>query len=88
MLTTSGLTCGQGFYQVVSHQMLSVGPYQGKIGCLRIPFARGVCGAAASQKATVLVPDVHEFPGHIACDGRWVLPAVVRMCCMGGAHMA
>jgi len=49
---------------------LVVGPYQGTLGCLRIPFGKGVCGAAAARRETVLVPDVHAFPGHIACDSR------------------
>ncbi len=47
---------------------LRVGPYQGPLGCLEISFDRGVCGAAARQRATQLVPDVHAFAGHIACD--------------------
>jgi len=45
-----------------------LGPFQGKPACVRIPLGRGVCGTAASRAATVLVPDVHDFPGHIACD--------------------
>ena len=47
---------------------LLVGPFQGKVACARIPFGRGVCGASASKRETILVPDVHAFPGHIACD--------------------
>jgi GAF domain-containing protein len=47
---------------------LLVGPFQGKPACVRIPLGRGVCGTAAAQRRTVLVEDVHEFPGHIACD--------------------
>jgi GAF domain-containing protein len=47
---------------------LIVGPFQGKPACVRIPLGRGVCGAAAAQRRTLIVPDVHEFPGHIACD--------------------
>ena len=47
---------------------LLVGPFQGKVACARIPFGRGVCGAAAAGRKTMLVPDVHAFPGHIACD--------------------
>ena len=47
---------------------LLVGPFQGKVACTRIPFGRGVCGAAAFQQRTIVVPDVHAFPGHIACD--------------------
>ena len=61
-----------GFYVVDKHKdaELVVGPYQGTLGCLRIPFERGVCGACASQKATIIVDDVHAFPGHIACDSQ------------------
>jgi GAF domain-containing protein len=61
-----------GFYVVDPDkpQELVVGPYQGTLGCLRIAFGRGVCGAAAASGQTQLVPDVHAFPGHIACDGR------------------
>src|SRR5437870_8249441 len=47
---------------------LVLGPFQGKPACVRIPIGRGVCGTAAARAATVLVPDVHDFPGHIACD--------------------
>src|SRR5262245_24518235 len=57
-----------GFYRVVAPGLMRVGPYQGPLGCLEIPFDRGVCGAAARERRTQLVPDVHEFPGHIACD--------------------
>jgi GAF domain-containing protein len=61
-----------GFYEVDPAQPneLVVGPYQGTLGCLRIPFGRGVCGAAAQRRETIIVPDVHAFPGHIACDSR------------------
>lgn len=47
---------------------LVLGPFQGKVACVLIPFGRGVCGAAAREDQTQLVPNVHEFPGHIACD--------------------
>jgi len=57
-----------GFYRVVAPELLRIGPYQGPLGCLEIQFSRGVCGAAARQKRSLLVPDVHAFPGHIACD--------------------
>lgn len=57
-----------GFYRVVADRMLAVGPYQGGMGCLRIPFEKGVCGACARTGQTQLVPDVHAFPGHITCD--------------------
>ncbi|MGQ0566285.1 MAG: GAF domain-containing protein [Gemmobacter sp.] len=56
-----------GFYRVTGPQMLKIGPYQGGHGCLVIPFARGVCGAAARTGQVQLVPDVDAFPGHIAC---------------------
>jgi GAF domain-containing protein len=56
-----------GFYRVVGPELLKIGPYQGGHGCLVIPFARGVCGAAARTGQVQLVPDVDSFPGHIAC---------------------
>ena len=61
-----------GFYVVDPNKQneLVVGPYQGTLGCLRIPIGRGVCGTAASTRETQLVADVHAFPGHIACDSR------------------
>ncbi len=61
-----------GFYIVdpAKESELVVGPYQGTLGCLRIPFGRGVCGTAAATLKTQVVEDVHAFPGHIACDSR------------------
>jgi GAF domain-containing protein len=59
-----------GFYRVVAPDLLRVGPYQGTLGCLEIAFGRGVCGTAASERRTVIAPDVARFPGHIACDAR------------------
>ena len=60
-----------GFYRVVEPgRLLCVGPYQGTLGCLDIPFGRGVCGTAAAERRTVVVEDVHAFPGHITCDAR------------------
>ncbi len=61
-----------GFYEVdpLKPAELVVGPYQGTLGCLRIAFGKGVCGACAAKRETVIVPDVHQFPGHIACDSR------------------
>lgn len=56
-----------GFYRVTAPELLTIGPYQGGHGCLSIPFARGVCGAAARTAEVQLVPDVEAFPGHIAC---------------------
>lgn len=72
-----------GFYVVdedkraVGTDELVVGPYQGTLGCLRIPFGRGVCGAAAATGQTQVVEDVHAFPGHIACDSRSASEIVV-----------
>ncbi len=59
-----------GFYLVDTYKPreLVVGPYQGTLGCLRIAFDRGVCGACATREQTIIVPDVHTFDGHIACD--------------------
>ena len=56
-----------GFY-IMKDGRLTVGPFQGKPACIHIPRTRGVCGAAWREDRTVLVPDVHDFPGHIACD--------------------
>src|SRR6266481_1342441 len=56
-----------GFYFRKGAELV-LGPFQGKPACVRIPIGKGVCGTAASRAATVLVPDVHDFPGHIACD--------------------
>ncbi|MGG1517706.1 GAF domain-containing protein [Paenibacillus oryzisoli] len=63
-----------GFYLVdealaaAGKEELVLGPFQGLPACVRIPFGRGVCGTSAARRETVLVPDVHAFPGHIACD--------------------
>jgi GAF domain-containing protein len=59
-----------GFYRTTAPDLLTVGPYQGDLACLSIPFDKGVCGAAARTRATVIVPDVDKFPGHIACSSR------------------
>lgn len=56
-----------GFY-LLEGNTLVLGPFQGKPACIEIPLGRGVCGASAIQRKTLLVPNVHEFPGHIACD--------------------
>jgi L-methionine (R)-S-oxide reductase len=56
-----------GFYFLRGNELV-VGPFQGKPACVRIPLGKGVCGTAAATRETVVVPDVHEFPGHIACD--------------------
>lgn len=56
-----------GFYRLVGGELV-LGPFQGKPACLRIALGQGVCGTAAATRTTQLVPDVHAFPGHIACD--------------------
>ena len=56
-----------GFYFLQGNELV-LGPFQGKVACVRIALGRGVCGTAAQRRETVVVPDVHAFPGHIACD--------------------
>ena len=71
-----------GFYRRIAPSMLAVGPYHGTMGCLRIDFARGVCGVCARTREVQLVDDVYAFPGHIACDARTrselVIPVVAE----------
>jgi L-methionine (R)-S-oxide reductase len=79
-----------GFY-VVDPQCpreLVIGPYQGSLGCLRIAVGRGVCGTAAATCQTQLVPDVHAFPGHIACDSRSASEIVVPVFDAAGVLIA
>lgn len=77
-----------GFYRVVAPELLAVGPYQGGHGCLRIPFARGVCGAAARTRTTQLVPDVHAFADHIACSSTTRSEIVVPIAADDGSVIA
>lgn len=77
-----------GFYRVVSPTLLLVGPYQGTLGCLEIAIGRGVCGTAAAERRTVIVPDVNAFPGHIACDARSRSEIVVPVFGPSGALIA
>lgn len=56
-----------GFYFLRDEELV-LGPFQGNVACVRIGLGKGVCGTAAARRETLLVPDVHEFPGHIACD--------------------
>lgn len=67
-----------GFYFFDGHELV-VGPFQGKPACVRIAIGKGVCGTAAATKQTQLVPDVHAFPGHIACDSASASEIVVPM---------
>ena len=74
-----------GFYRVVTpDKLLRVGPYQGTLGCLEIAFGKGVCGTSAAKRETVVVPDVHAFPGHITCDARSASEIVVPVFGKGG----
>jgi GAF domain-containing protein len=70
-----------GFY-IMREGELVLGPFQGKVACIRIPVGRGVCGAAAATRTTQRVDDVHAFPGHIACDSasnsELVVPIIVN----------
>lgn len=66
-----------GFYRAVGTDALVLGPFQGKAACIRIPFGKGVCGAAAATRAVQCIADVHAFPGHIACDAASASELVV-----------
>lgn len=69
-----------GFYWLKGGELV-LGPFQGKPACVRIPLGKGVCGSAAQARRTIVVPDVHAFPGHIACDSasrsEVVVPVIV-----------
>ena len=58
-----------GFYRVIGEELV-LGPFQGPVACMHIPYGRGVCGTAWQRGETVVVPDVEEFPGHIACSSE------------------
>jgi L-methionine (R)-S-oxide reductase len=77
-----------GFYRVVGPGRLLVGPYQGTVGCLEIAFGRGVCGTAAAERRTVIVPDVERFAGHITCDPRSKSEIVIPVFGRDGALIA
>lgn len=70
-----------GFYFLRGAELV-LGPFQGKVACVRIALGRGVCGTAARERKTIVVPDVHAFPGHIACDAasrsEIVVPLIIR----------
>jgi L-methionine (R)-S-oxide reductase len=71
-----------GFYLLKGSDLV-LGPFQGKVACVRIPVGKGVCGTAAARRATVVVPDVHAFPGHIACDSASNSEIVIPLLCEG-----
>ncbi len=77
-----------GFYRVTHPKLLVIGPYQGGHGCLRIPFDRGVCGAAARTRRTQRVDDVALFPGHIACSSTTRSEIVVPVISPSGPVLA
>ncbi|MBQ3706366.1 MAG: GAF domain-containing protein [Clostridia bacterium] len=76
-----------GFYLLARNGLLVLGPFQGKTACIEIPVGRGVCGTAVERNASVVVPDVHRFPGHIACDSasesEIVIPIRKNGCVVG-----
>ena len=71
-----------GFY-LMKEGRLQLGPFQGKVACLRIPVGRGVCGTAVAEDKTQRIADVHQFPGHIACDSASNSEIVVPLRCKG-----
>ena len=77
-----------GFYRNIDDSQLQVGPYQGGHGCLQIAFYRGVCGAAARTRRTLLVDDVNSFPGHIACSSTTKSEIVVPVVTPDGQLLA
>jgi L-methionine (R)-S-oxide reductase len=74
-----------GFYFLKDGELV-LGPFQGKVACVRIPLGKGVCGSAAKRRETLIVPDVHEFPGHIACDAASQSEIVVPLVDEGHLH--
>jgi L-methionine (R)-S-oxide reductase len=76
-----------GFYRVCGDRLI-VGPYIGTVGCLQIEFGKGVCGTSAQQQQTLIVADVNEFPGHIACDANSKSEIVVPVFAPDGTLIA
>jgi GAF domain-containing protein len=76
-----------GFYRTTKPEILTLGPFQGPLACVTIPFARGVCGAAARTGQTILVPDVEAFPGHIACSSLSLSEIVVPLVHQGATQL-
>jgi len=74
-----------GFYRNIGDDILKIGPYQGGHGCLTIPFSKGVCGAAARLRETIIVDDVNAFEGHIACSTSTVSEIVLPVLGPDGA---
>ncbi len=85
LANTSALLCSElndlnwaGFYLCEGPELV-LGPFQGKPACVRIPLGKGVCGTAAESRRSIVVPDVHKFPGHIACDAASLSEVVIPM---------
>ncbi|MBO4720858.1 MAG: GAF domain-containing protein [Prevotella sp.] len=76
-----------GFYRVVGDELV-LGPFQGPVACMHIPYGRGVCGTAWEQRETIVVPDVEQFPGHIACSSLSRSEIVVPVFSQGGEVVA
>lgn len=76
-----------GFYRVVDNELV-LGPFQGPVACMHIPFGKGVCGTAWQRAETVIVPDVEQFPGHIACSSESKSEIVVPVFGSNGNVMA
>ena len=71
-----------GFYRVIGNELV-LGPFQGPVACMHIPFGRGVCGTAWQRQETMIVPNVHQFAGHIACSSESKSEIVVPVFCDG-----
>jgi L-methionine (R)-S-oxide reductase len=76
-----------GFYRTTAPGLLMLGPFQGPLACVSIPFDKGVCGAAARNQETVIVDDVDAFPGHIACSSLSKSEIVVPLVCGSGTRL-
>ena len=76
-----------GFYRVIGRELV-LGPFQGPVACMHIPFGRGVCGTAWQRGETIVVPDVEQFPGHIACSRLSRSEIVVPVLSAAGEVMA
>ena len=76
-----------GFYRVIGRELV-LGPFQGPVACMHIPFGRGVCGTAWQREETIVVPDVEQFPGHIACSSLSRSEIVVPVLSAAGEVMA
>ena len=79
--------CWTGFYRVIGNELV-LGPFQGPVACMHIPYGKGVCGTSWQRAETVIVPDVEQFPGHIACSSESKSEIVVPVFSSNGKVMA